>query len=234
MARHSTVRQRTPAVEEDTFVSGVLEATDWTRRHGRTILGAVLALVLIIAGVVYYRSYRSALEAKAAGDLDQIRGIAASGNIPLAQRQLTQFVSKYSGTHAGDEGRVLLAQAMLDQGNARGAIPVVEPLASDMGNPLGPTAALLLGAAYEGTGDYSKAIATYARIGDKAPYKFQRRDALENAARLKLQHNDAAGAATIYQQILASIPDTTTGRNVYEMRLAQAQAQAQTQGGAKK
>jgi len=232
MARHSTVRQRTPAVEEDTFVSGVLEATDWTRRHGRMILYAIGAVVVIIALAVYYRSYRSALDAKAAGDLDQIRSIAASGNIPLAQRQLTQFVGKYSGTHAGDEGRVLLAQVMLDQGNAKGAIPVVDPLASDLANPLGPTAALLLGAAYEGTGDYPKAIATYTRIGDKAPYQFQRRDALENAARLKLQHSDAAGAAAIYKQILASIPDTATGRSVYEMRLAQ--AQAQTQGGARK
>ncbi len=227
MARHSTVRQRTPAVEEDTFVSGVLEATDWTRRHGRIILGAIVAIVVIIAGVMYYRSYRSALEAKAAGDLDCIRAIAASGNIPLATRQLTQFVAKYSGTHAGDEGRVMLAQSMLDQGNAKGAIPIVDPLASDMNDPLGPTAALLLGAAYEASNDYSKAIATYARIGDKAPYEFQRREALEDVARLKLQHNDAAGAAAVYTQILGAIPDTATGRSVYEMRLAQAQAQAE-------
>lgn len=232
MARQSTVRQRTPAVGEDTFVSGVLEATDWTRRHGRIILGAILALVVIIAGVVYYRSYRSALENKAAGDLDQIRSIAASGNIPLAQRQLTQFIARYSSTHAGEEARVLMAQALLEQGNAKGAIPIVDPLATDLDKPLGPTAGLLLGAAYEGSGDYSKAIATYTRIGEKAPYQFQRRDALEDAARLKLQHNDATGAAAIYKQILASMPDTATGRAVYEMRLAQ--AQAGTQGGARK
>ncbi len=234
MARHSTVRQRTPAAEDDTFVSGVLEATDWTRRHGRTIVTAVIALVVVIAAVLYYRNYRQALEQRAANELMNVRQIAASGNMPLATRALTEFVSKYSGTHAGAEGRLLLAQTLLEEGNAKGAIPVVQPLANDLNDPLGPSAALLLGAAYEASKDIAHAEATYQRVGDKAPYQFQKREALEDAARLKLQNNDPAGAAALYQKILAQIPDTATGRSVYQMRLAQAQAAAESRGGARK
>lgn len=233
MARHTTVRQRTPAAGEDTFVSGVLEATDWTRRHGRTIILALSAIVVVIAGIIYYRNYREVLEAKATSDLMAVRQIAASGNMPLATRQLQQFVDKYSGTHAGAEGRVLLAQTLLEQGNARGAIPVIQPLASDLKDPLGPSAALLLGAAYEANNQVPQAEATYQHVGDAAPFEFQRRDALEDAARLKLQHNDPAGAAAIYQKILAQVPDTAVGRSVYEMRLAQAQAEVEARGARK-
>ncbi len=234
MARHSTVRQRTPAAEEDTFVSGVLEATDWTRRHGRTIVIAVVTLVVAIALVLYYRNYRAGLEDRAANELMNARQTAASGNIPLATRQLQQFVQTFGGTHAGAEGRLLLGQMLLEAGKPKDAITAVQPLASDLNDPLGPSAALLLGAAYEANNQIPQAEATYQSVGDKAPFEFQRRDALEDAARLKLQHNDAAGAAALYQKILAQVPDTATGRSVYQMRLAEAQARAEAQGGAKK
>lgn len=228
MARHSTVRQRAPGLDEDTFVSGVLGATNWTRRHGRIIIGVAFALVVVAAGFLYYRSYRSALEARAASELGQIRQIAAAGNAPLATRQLNQFVSKYGGTRAGSEGRLLLAQGMLDQNNAKGAVSILEPLAAKLDDALGPSAAFLLGAAFEGANDLRQAEATYLRIADDARFEFQRREALEDAARLKLQQKDAAGAAALYERILKQLPDTAVGRNVYEMRLAEAQAEQQT------
>ncbi len=227
MARHSTLRQRPPALDEDQFVSGVLTATEWTRQHLRLIVIALLAIIVVIGATVYMRYYRGVLEQRAATELTQIRSIAAAGNMPLAIRQLTPFVARYSGTRAGKEGRVLLAQTMLDQGNARGAIPVVQPLASDLKDPLGVPAAFLLGSAYEGAANHGQAEATYLRIADKGTFEYQKREALEDAARLKLQDGDAVGAARLYQQILKQMPDTAAGRQVYEMRLAEAEAQSQ-------
>ena len=226
MARHSTVRQK-PAADEDTFVTGVLEATDWTRHHGTLILGVLAAVVVLIVGVFYYRSYRSALEDRATNELTQVRQIAAAGNLPLATRQLRQFVARYSNTRAGSEGRVLLGQMLLEQGQAKEAVPVIQPLASDLEDPLGPSAAFLLGAAYESENNLKQAEATYLRIADNVRFEFQKRDALEDAARLKLQSSDPAGAAALYERILKAIPDTAVGRPVYEMRLAEAQAAAQ-------
>lgn len=227
MARHSTVRRPTQ-LDEDTFVAGVVGATDWTRRNGRILLISIVALVLVVLGILYYRNYRSALEERAASELTQIRQIAASGNLPLATRQLTQFVGKYGNTHAGAEGRVLLGQTLLDQNNAKAAIPAIQPLASDLSDPLGPSAALLLGAAYEASNNVRQAEDTYLRVAEKAPYRFQRQDAYEAAARLKLQHNDPAGAAALYEKILAQMPDTAVGRQIYQMRMAEAQAEAAT------
>lgn len=226
MARQTTIRQRQPA-NEDTFVTGVLEATDWTRRHGALLLGVIVAVVVLLVGVLYYRSYRSALEDRATAELTQVRQIAAAGNLPLASRQLKQFVTKYSNTRAGGEGRVLLAQMLLEQNQAKEAVAVVQPLASNLKDPLGPAAAFLLGAAYEGSGNTGQAEATYLRIADNSEFEFQKRDALEDAARLKLQNNDPAGAAKLYQRILTSVPDTAVGRPIYEMRLGEAQAAAQ-------
>ncbi len=229
MARQTTVRHRPPALDDDNFVSGVVGATVWTRQHVISIIIALVAVVVVFLGVLYYRSYRSALEERAATELTQIRQIAAAGNLPLATRQLRQFVVKYGSTNGANEGRILLAQSLLDQNAAKDAIPFVQPLASNLGQPLGPAAAFLLAAAYEASGDVRQAEATYLRIADKARFEFQRRDAYEGAARLKLQHSDPAGAASLYERILAQMPDTATGRPIYQMRLAEAQAQAQGQ-----
>ncbi len=227
MARYSTVRQRPPALEEDTFVSGVLEATEWTRKHAMLIAMAIAAIVLIAGVTLYIRHYRSVLEARASGQLTQIRQIATAGNLPLAIRQLRQFVGTFGDTHAGNEGRVLLAQTLLDQGNASQAIPVVQPLAKNLDDPLGVPAAFLLGAAYEGAGNHPQAEATYMRIADKGRFEYQRREALESSARLKFQDGDAAGAAALYQRILKQLPDTSSIRPVYQMRMAEAQARTE-------
>jgi hypothetical protein len=224
MARYSTVRQRPASLNEDTFVSGVLEATVWTRRHAMLLGGAILVILVIAAAVLYMRHYRSVLQARAGGELNQIRQIATAGNLPLALRQLKPFVSTFGSTRAGKEGRVLLAQTLLDQGSASDAVPVAQPLASDLDDPLGVPAAFLLGAAYEASGKHDQAEATYLRVADKGRFEYQRRDALEAAARLKFQDNDAAGAAALYQRILKGMPDTASIRQVFEMRLAEAQA----------
>jgi predicted negative regulator of RcsB-dependent stress response len=230
MARHTTVRPRAAATEEDSFVAGVLEATAWSRRHSRLLIGLLIGLVVGVAGILYYRNYTTALESRAASELTQIRQVAAAGNLPLAKQQLTQFVTRFGGTRAADEARVLLAQTLLDQGDAKGAIPVVRPLAAQLSKPMGPPAAFLLGAAYEGTKQIAQAEATYLRIADDAAFDYQKRDALEDAARLKLQNNDPAAAAGLYRRILATMPDTAVGRGVYEMRLAQAEAETQGSG----
>ncbi len=227
MARYSTVRQRPASLDEDTFVSGVLEATEWTRKHAMLIAIAIGAIVVIAGAILYIRHYRSVLEARAGGELTQIRQIAAAGNLPLAVRQLRQFITTFGGTHAGNEARVLLAQSLLDQGNSSQAIPVVQPLASDLDDPLGVPAAFLLGAAYEGAGNHAQAETTYQRIAEKGRFEYQRREALESAARLKFQDGDGAGAAALYQQIIKQLPDTSSYKPIYQMRLAEVQARTQ-------
>lgn len=231
MARHTTIRSHAPSVDEDRFVAGVLEASTWARRHVRLLV--IAATVLVVAGLVilYYRSYRVRLEDQANTELDRIRQVAASGNPALANRDLGTFVAKYDGTKAESEARILLARTALEQGRAQDAANAARPLAQDLESPLGATGAFLLAASYEAQNDLKQSEGTYLRIAEKAPFDYQRRQALDAAAMLRLQHGDAAGAVTLYQKLLALTPDTVPEHQVVEMRLAEAQAAAQRAAG---
>lgn len=230
MARHTTVRAKNADADEDKFIGTILEATTWTRRHARLLIAAVVVVVVALAAAVYYRSYRANLEARAATDLVPIRQELASGNPALATKDLGTYVTKYDGTRAGREGRILLAQSYLDQSKPADAVKAVQPIADDVSKPEGTTAAFLLAAAYEGSNDTKNAVATYLRIADNAPYAFQREQALDEAGALRLQHGDAAGAAQLYERLVEMAPDTAAQHSIFEMRLAEAKAEAQRTG----
>ncbi|MBX6364348.1 MAG: tetratricopeptide repeat protein [Gemmatimonadetes bacterium] len=228
MARHTTIRSHASPVDEDKFIAGVIEASAWARRNARLLIAVVAVAAFAALGALYYRSYRTRLEDKATAELDRIRQVAASGNPALANRDLETFLAKYDGTQAEAEARVLLARTALEQGKPQDAAKVAQPLAQDLDAPLGATGAFLLAASYEAQNDLKQSESTYLRIADKAPFEFQRRQALDAAATLRMQHGDAAGAAELYQKLLAMTPDSVPEHSIVEMRLAEAQAAAQT------
>jgi tetratricopeptide (TPR) repeat protein len=230
MARHPAARRvhRTPEAPDDAFVAGVLETSVWARRHGRLLILGGLVVALLVLGFVWYRVQRSATREAAAAELSQVRQSALMGNFALAIRDLEGFLQRYDGTPAGREARVLLAQAYLEMGQPQQAIDTAERLARDPGQPLGPSAAFLVAAAYEANNQLAEAEGVYLRVADRARFLFQQLEALDNAARLRLEQGNAAGAAELYQRAADTIPpDRPQDRSVFEMRRAEALAQAQ-------
>ncbi len=233
MAKHTTVRRGAADQEEDVFVARTLEATAWASRHSQLLIVTAVALAMLIAGFFYYRNFRARIADTAAARLNEIRQTAASGNRALAEKDLETFVQKFKGTPAAAEGRVILAQTLLEEGKAQQAGNVARPLAAELDAPLGPTAAFLVAAAQEADGKGQQAEASYLHIADTAPFDYQRRDALQSAARLKTEKGDEAGAAALYQRLLKMTPDSLAQHSIYQMRLAEAQAAA-SDGAARK
>ena len=205
--------------EEDVFVETVLESSVWMRQHGRKLMIGAIVLILAIAAGIYYRSYRSNLENTAAVELNRVRQTVLSGNKQLAVSDLRTFVTRYGNTSAGEEGRIMLAQLHLSMGQAQEAVNVIQPLAKSE-----TSAAMLLAAAYEALGQSDRAQQTYLQIADKARFGFEKREALERAALLKLQQNDPAGAIKLYERALETLPEDNPDRSIYEMRIAEIRA----------
>ena len=97
MAAHPAASRKKPSAQagsDDLFAARALEFTDWARTNIRLIVGVLVALALIVGGLIYYRMYKSAREARAAVEFANVEQTAASGNIPLATRDLQAYVRR--------------------------------------------------------------------------------------------------------------------------------------------
>lgn len=232
MARHPVARrvQRQSTHGDDVFVERVLEGSVWIKENARTLVIALVALIVLTLGFVYYRSTSARLRDVAETELTTIRQTVLAGNAALAVRDLETFLDRFGGTKAAEEARLLLGRAYLDNGEPQKAIDLFQNEVGDLGTPMGVQAGMLLAGAYEMAAQPDQAIATYLRIGERARFDYQKQLALDNAARIRFERGDAAGAVELYDRILQIVPASSPDRQVYELRRAEAAARAQ--GGA--
>ncbi|CAN5845800.1 hypothetical protein BH23GEM9_BH23GEM9_04300 [soil metagenome] len=234
MTRHPTARRvhRQDSSPDDAFVAGVLESSVWAKQHQRSlIIGAIAVAVLIIAAVIWF-SNRAATRDAAAEELTRVRAVAMSGNAPLAIRELELYLDRFAGTPSAPEARLHLGRAYLEAGQPQQTLQALQPIARDVGDDLGANAAFLTAVAHEVLQEPHRAEEVFLRIADGARFLFQRQEALDNAARIRLQRGDAAGAVQLYERAVAMTPETNPDRQVLELRLGEVSAlAASTQGG---
>jgi tetratricopeptide (TPR) repeat protein len=216
--RHPTARrvQRENQPEEDAFVAKVLETSTWARENSRLITITTIVVAIIVVGFLYYRNQRVTLRDRAETELSQVRTSALSGNAALAVRDLETFLQRFGETAAAPEARLLLGKAYIETGEPAKTVVLLKDQAADPTSSMG----------FEAAAEPDQAVATYLQIGDRAPADYQKATALENAARVRLEQGNAAGAVEIYDRILSIVPDDSPDRPVIEMRKAEAAARA--------
>ncbi len=218
MARHPS-RTRKQEHEDDAFIAKILQLSHWAETH-RQALFIVGAILVIGAGAgLYYRNYRSSLIGEAAQSMEQIHQSLSLQDSEGAKNQLVTFLQRFDGTPYAGEARMLLGQIYLENNQPQQAQAVLEPIAESPSKPIELQAAALLGAAYEQEKRWDDAEQVYMRIADRSKLDFEVRDALANAARIKAQQGDKAGAAKLYQRILASLGPNDPDRGLYKMRV---------------
>jgi predicted negative regulator of RcsB-dependent stress response len=213
---------------DDIVLARALQFTEWARKNIVIVTGAAVVLLLLIAGLIWWRMERAQRLENAAIEFLQVEQAVLSGEQSIATQELQLFVQEHSGTPYADEARVLLAQVHLRSDRTAEAIDVLNPVVERMtDSPVGVQAALLLASAQQAADDPDAAIATYLRIADESDLVFRQQEALVGAALLRQQANDWAGAAELYRRLVETTEEGTPERSVFEMRLAEAEAQAQ-------
>jgi predicted negative regulator of RcsB-dependent stress response len=216
--------------DEDKFVAVALESSAWAKTHGRTLTIAGIVLALAIGGFLYLRSFQATKANNATLELTTVRQTVLQGNRQLAERDLQAYLRKFGGTSAADEARLMLAQIQLEEGKPVEATRTIEDMAKDPGKAGGASAALLLGAAYEASKQVDKAEETYLRVADKARFGFEKREALERAAAIRITAGNPAGAAELYERAMNTYPEKAPERSIYQMRMAEVQAAGAKKG----
>lgn len=227
MTRHPAARRlHQQKTSDDAVTERLLQFFVWAKKNTRIIGGALAVIVVAVLATTYSVKMREARHAESMRRLNEVRQTAYSGNYALALRDLETFISQFSGTSAADEARILMAQVSLEEGQPEQALEAVAPLARKLNAPLGASAAMLMATAHEVNGNGAEAIATYLRIADGAPLSYQRREAIELAARLSEEIGDHTQAIELYQRLVEQTEENSPERGLAEMRLAEARARA--------
>lgn len=228
MPKHPT-SSRVPKPEpepDDKFIYAVERASLWARQHTRAlIIGAIVLAIVVVAGVYYVDSQRR-LESEAATRLGEVQQTVMTGNIPLAIRDLQTYLGTFSGTRAAREARLMLASLLMAQDRPQDAVEALGRLPRNVDEPTGIAAAKLLAAAQEALGQHDDAIETYRRIARDARFQFQRREALDDAARVALDTGQNDLAIELYDRLVQTLEEGDIQHGYYEMWRAEARARA--------
>ncbi|MFW5946872.1 MAG: tetratricopeptide repeat protein [Gemmatimonadota bacterium] len=234
MAKHPTSSraQRGDQPPDDVFVSTVKRTLTWARENPRQVMvGGAAVIVLALVGAWYITQQRS-LEAAATTRYTQVQESVVSGNAQLAIRDLREFLDTYGSTRVAQQARLTLADILIREEQPRQAIEALGDLPDRLDEPLGLAAARVEASALEILERYDEAIAAYRRIADEARFPFQRRQALDDAARVELHNGQPEQAVAILEELVATFDEDEAARGYYEMMLAEARARAQAGSGA--
>jgi predicted negative regulator of RcsB-dependent stress response len=222
--------RRTPEAD-DPFTERMLVASEWARRNATVLIVSIVAVVVVVGGFLYYRSHQADRHERASAEFMQLQAAVDAGQAEAVRSELERFVNVYDGTDYALEGRVVLAEVYLHEGNPQAAIQMLDGYTRRVGrSPLRARAAMLAGTAHQALEEDDRAIELYRRVGSDAEFGFHRRDALLAAGALLEERGDHAGAADVYRQALADVAEDSPERPRFEMRLAEAEARAQHNG----
>jgi len=219
MTKHPTSRRvhHSAADSDDAFVVRMIELSTWAKAHTRALVIGAIVLVIAVIGIWQYIDYRGTMNERAATELLQIRGTAASGNMQLAARDLETYLGRFGGTESAADARILLGQIYLMQNQPQQAVDALRPAADSDDHLVNAAVGLLLASAYEMANDMAQAEAQYLEVAEEARLDMHRREALEDLARVRAQAGDTAGAVEVYDRLIGMV-EAGAERDVYQMR----------------
>ena len=178
----------------------------WTRTHRQAT--SWISTIVIVGAVLFVWTASSTRrsEAIAGRQLQGARYAFDNNNLPLAASELARIIENYSGTSAAAEGRLLLAQVRLTQGQAQQAVELMKDWAPSAGAGFRAQAYGLLGAAYENLGKARDAAEAYQNGAERARMSFLQAQMLSDAGRAWAAAGDTTKAIAAYRRIVDDMP----------------------------
>ena len=182
----------------------------WIKAHRQLTswIGTIVAVGALL--FVWQLSTRRRSEDIANRELQGARYAFENQNLPLAASELAKVVENYSGTNAAEEGRLLLANVRLLQGQPQQAVQVLKDYAPGAGSAFRSQAYGLLGAAYENMGRPREAGEAYENGSTAARLDFLKAQMLSDAGRAWTTAADTAKALAVYRRIVREFPKEAT------------------------
>ncbi|MGQ0538855.1 MAG: tetratricopeptide repeat protein, partial [Gemmatimonadaceae bacterium] len=113
-------RQTARRIDDDDSIA------DWFRTHGRKVAYVAFGAAAAAVAVYMWRQSAAIKSQRAEEGLLVAARSFASGNKPLAQTDLEKLITRYGGTEAAVQGRLLLAQILYEQNSVDSGLAVLD------------------------------------------------------------------------------------------------------------
>lgn len=179
---------------------------DWFNAHRQIAYWIGAAIVVAVGLFLWTLATGRKTEEIASRELQGARFAFENQNYPLAASELARITENYSSTNAAEEGRLLLANVRMLQGQSQQAIEVLRNFAPKAGGAFRAQAYGLLGAAYENSGRFRDAAEAYENGSAAGRLDFQKAQMLSDAGRAWTSAADTAKAIAAYKRIIKDFP----------------------------
>ncbi len=197
---------------------------EWLQLHVREVVIAAVAVLIVAAGIWFYRESRERQMANASAALGDAVEALNAGNLPLAQSDLEKLIQHYGSTPSGKSAGLLLAQVLYRKGQYQQGVQQLEKLTTSGDENVVAGAYNLMGAGFEEMGKYADAAESYRKAADHAQYRSFRDNYRANQARALISAGKTADAVKIWD---ALANDPTSGEAAEaRVRLGELQAKA--------
>ena len=226
------------------------QALPWMETHGRLVVGLVVGLAAVGLVAAVANSYMKHGEQEAAHDfgtalrvlereVNANPGEPKPGEEPAFKTEaekdqaviaaLTDFRKKHAGRTPAINAALPLAQALIRQGKASEAMPLIDEYlkGADPADPLRPAAYEARGYVLESEQKYDEALAAFDQLAKENKTDFMKGMGLYHRARVMLLKGDTAGGAKQLSEIEAVAPGSAAARLAKE-RIALLTAQGVT------
>jgi predicted negative regulator of RcsB-dependent stress response len=186
---------------------------DWFELHSKQVTGAVIAIAIVVGGVWFYTRSQHLKAQRAEKALYAAEQSVAVGNMPLAESDLRKMITRYDGTSAASQARLLLAQLQYEQGKYQDGITLlkqaVPKLESD--KEFASSGHLLLATGYEQLRKFAEAAAEYQAAAKLARFDEDRQRYEALAAQAYLLAGRKEDAKRIWTALAADSKGTVAG-----------------------
>ena len=205
MSKQGDAPRPAATLDADSFLDAI--------RHRQRELGiGVIAFAAVALTVWFWRGSVVQKQERAERALNLAANSYYSGNQALAKTDLEKMVDRYSGTPAGIQGAMLLAQILYEDGQYDAGVKKLDNVRSAAGS--GPFAASLEGLVGSGLADqkkYEEAARRYEAAADKSSFSADKDLYRAEAARVLTAAGKKDEARKIWAEIVTRIDSPALG-----------------------
>lgn len=195
---------------------------DWFQVNSKLLGGAAVVIAVFAAGYWFYLRSQQIKTVNAERALNQAEQSLQSGNTALATSDLQRVISRYSGTPAGTQAGMLLAQTDYSAKKYQDGIKALESVAPKAGLSQAAVRSLI-GDGYSEMGRSADAAKSYEQAAQSTEFPNEKTYYRAKAARSYTAAGDLAQAKKLWSELASSDKPTAVAAEA-RVRLAELEA----------
>ena len=197
-------------LKEDKLLTFYVKVSKWYETYSKFVLGGVVAVVLIIAAVLFFKNSARKAEAAASVELARAMRVYSAEDYSNSIAMLSSLVDGSGSTRSGKMALLYLANSFYKTGDYDNAYSYYKKFLAkfDKADYFSAYAIGRMASCIEHTGNFAEAASQYEKAASKFPQEYLAPGYLFRAARCYSLAGNNAKALSLYQKIIDDYPDS--------------------------